>query len=104
MIGIGNVGIAPLLYPWKLSYMTYLYDVNAIEINNFYDRLCSDMIAKSIEVSITKTFLKKLRLHHGVYEWADSGRIIINYGPNMIHLLFKSINPATSIYASNLKY
>ena len=62
------------------------------------------MIAKGIEGSIKKTSLKKLRLHSGVYEWTDAGRLIRNDGPNILYLIFKIINSATSIGVSNLKY
>ena len=67
------------------------------EVQNFYDRVHSDMIAKVIEGSITKISFKKLRLHRREYEWADTGGIIRNYGPTMIYLLLKIINPAKSI-------
>ena len=62
----------------------------------------SDMIAKKIEVSITKTYLKKPRLYRVVYEWTDSGGIINNYG-TFFNFIFKIINPSTSIVVSNLK-
>ena len=62
------------------------------------------MIAKEIQCSITKTYLNKLRICRGVHEWADTGVLIINYGPTMISFLFKSINSATRIGFSNLKY
>ena len=53
---------------------------------NLYDRVHSDMIAKAIQGSITKTYPKKLRIHRGEYELEDSGGIIKNDGPTMIHL------------------
>ena len=31
------------------------------------------MIPKAIKVSITKTYIKKLTLIHGEYEWAENG-------------------------------
>ena len=40
---------------------------NAQELQNLYNRVRPDMIAKAIEGSITKTFLKKLRLKRGEY-------------------------------------
>ena len=40
----------------------------AKEVQNFYDKLHSDMIAKTIECSIIKKSLKKLRLNRGEYE------------------------------------
>ena len=61
------------------------------------------MISKAIVGSITKIYLKKIRLRRGVYEWTDSGGIISNYGHNMIYIIFKSINPGTMIGVSNLK-
>ena len=36
---------------------------NSQEIQNFYGRVRSDMIDKAIDGSITKTQIKKLRLH-----------------------------------------
>ena len=57
---------------------------NAIEIKNLYDREILDMIDKEIEGSITKTYLKKLRIHRGVYEWEDAGGLISNYGSNIL--------------------
>ena len=62
------------------------------------------MIAEAIEGSITKTSLKKLRLHCGVYERTDAGALIINYGTTMIYLILKSIKWATRISDSKLKY
>ena len=61
------------------------------------------MIDKEIEVSVTKTTLKKIRFSQGEYEWTESGGIIRNDGPTMLYLLFKTINPDTSISVSNLK-
>ena len=52
------------------------------------------MIYKTIEVSITKTSLKK---HNYV-------GILSNDVPAMIYLLFKIINPEKRISNSNLKY
>ena len=63
----------------------------------------SYITAKVIEGSITKTSLKKLRLHRGEYKWTDAGGLIRNNGPNMIYLIFKIINPDTRIGVSNLK-
>ena len=51
---------------------------------NIYDRVRSDMIANDIEVSITKTYLNKLRLHCGEYEWTDAGGLKSNDRPTMI--------------------
>ena len=62
------------------------------------------MIAEEIDGSITKTSLKKLRLHHGVYEWKYSGSNINNYVPTMLYLILKSVNSSTKIGVSNLKY
>ena len=61
------------------------------------------MTAKRIEGSITKTSIKKLRIHQGEYEWANARGLMINDGPTMIYLLFKNTNPATSIGVSNLR-
>ena len=62
------------------------------------------MIAKASEELITKTYIKKLRLHHGEYEWTDDGGIVRNYGNTALCLLFKIISIDTSIGVSNLKY
>ena len=51
----------------------------------------------------TKTSLKKLRLHPGLYECTDAGGLVRNYVPTIIYLIFKSINPDTRIGLSNLK-
>ena len=51
-----------------VSDLTKLSGGDAIEMQIFYDRLRLDIIAKAIEVSITKTYHKKLRLRHGEYE------------------------------------
>ena len=61
------------------------------------------MIAKAMEGSITKAYLKKLRLRQGGYAWAEAGGLIRNYGPTIIDLLLKIIKPATRIGVSNLK-
>ena len=62
------------------------------------------MIAKEIEGSITKEFIKKIRLHRGEYKCTDSGGIMISDGTTTNYLLFKIIKPATRIGVSNLKY
>ena len=62
----------------------------------------SDIIAKAVEGSIKKIYLKKLRLDIGVYEWDESRGIIRNYVLTMFCLVFKSIHPATRIGVSNL--
>ena len=62
------------------------------------------MIAKEIDGSITKTFIKKLRLQRREYENKYSGGIISNDGTNMLHLLLKIINTSTRINVPNLKY
>ena len=51
------------------------------------------MTAKAIYVSITKKSLKKIRLHQGEYEWADTGGLIRNDGTTMIYLLYSSSLP-----------
>ena len=62
------------------------------------------MISKAIEVSISKTYLKKIRLHWGEYECYGAEGITQNDEPTMIYLLFKIINPYTRIGVSNPKY
>ena len=62
------------------------------------------MIAKAIDSSITKTSLKKIRLRQGGYQLAETGGLIINYGPTILYLLLKIINIDTRIGVSNLKY
>ena len=37
------------------------------------------------------------------YEWTDDGGLMGNKEPTMIYIIFKSINPATSIGVSKLK-
>ena len=61
------------------------------------------MIAKEIEGSITKTYQKKLRLHHREHSWIDNGGLIRNDVPTMLYLILKSTNPDTIIGVSNLK-
>ena len=61
------------------------------------------MIAKSIEGSITKIYLKTLGIFVGDYEWADNGGLIRNDGPTMLYLPLKIINFDTSIGFSDLK-
>ena len=61
------------------------------------------MIAKAIEVSITKTYTKKFRLHCREYKLTYDGGIISNYGPTVLYLILKIINPATRVGVSNLK-
>ena len=51
-----------------------------------YDRVSSNMLANSIEVSIENASLKKLLLHQGGYEWSYTGGIKSNYRPNRIYL------------------
>ena len=75
-----------------------------IEEQNFFDIVLSDVIYKPIDVSMTNTSVKKLRLHQREYEWADYGGLINNDVPAIIYLLLKSINPETRIGIPNLKY
>ena len=63
-----------------------------------------DIIHKAILGSITKNYVKKHRLHRGEYECSDAGDMIRIYAHTILHLLFKSINPATRIGVSNLEY
>ena len=95
--GIGNVNQI-LSNPLIVSDITQLAGGNKTKIQNFRD------MVRSIEESITKTSLKKLRLHHREYEWTDDGGLIRNDRTTMIYLTFQSINPATRIGVSNLNY
>ena len=52
--------------------------ISAQEVKCFYDKVRSYMIAKEIEVSITKKFLKIIRLHGGEFEWPYAGGITRN--------------------------
>ena len=61
------------------------------------------MTSKSIEGSITKTYINKLRLHCGVYELINYEGIISNDGPNLFYPILKIINPAARFGISNLK-
>ena len=45
---IGNAGNAPCLVPLTVSYLTNLAGSNEIKIQNFYDRVRSDITAKVI--------------------------------------------------------
>ena len=49
--------------PLAVSALQNLAKKNQQEIQNFHDRICSYMIAKAIDGSITKTSLNKLGLH-----------------------------------------
>ena len=60
------------------------------------------MITKAPDVPITKTSPNKIRLQQGEYEWGDTRGLIRKDGPNIIYLLFKSINQDTRISVSNL--
>ena len=105
-MGIGNV-TDRLPIPLIVSPINYFSDKNAnqeTEIQNLYDRVRPDMIDSEIKGSITKTSLKKLRLHHGEYEWTGYGGLVRNDGHNMICLILKIINTDTRIGFSNLKY
>ena len=57
------------------------------------------MIAKVIEVSITKKSLKKLSLHREVYEWTSAWGIIMDDGHTMLYLILKIIKSDTRIGA-----
>ena len=65
--GIGNVDIS-LLVPLTVSYLANLAGGDAVEMQNKYDRVRSNIKAQAIEGSITKIYFKKLRLHHGLYK------------------------------------
>ena len=62
------------------------------------------MISKAIYGSVKKTSLKKIRLHKGEYDWDDAWVLVMNYGPTMLYLILKFINPASRIGVPNLKY
>ena len=102
LTGNGNVGNDVLTNPLIVLYLLNLA-TSAQELQNLYDRVLSDMIAKEIEGPITKEFIKKIRLHRGEYECTDSGGIMMSDGTTMIQLIFKSIKPATRIDVSNFK-
>ena len=62
LLGIGNVENKVLPKPLAVSGIQNLAN-NDREVQNFYDRVHSDMIAKAIEGSIKKNYLKILKLH-----------------------------------------
>ena len=62
LLGIGNVGNIVLKNSLVLSYLQK-FNGDQPQVHNIYARMRSYMISKSNEVSITKTSLKKLRLH-----------------------------------------
>ena len=69
LLGIVNF-IAPLPSPLTASPLTHLSDGRGTQarlINIFFHRVRSDIIVKAIEGSITKIYLKKLRLHRKEY-------------------------------------
>ena len=69
MSEIGNV-IDPLPRPFNVSTLTHLSNNNgnqANDIQHFYDRERSYITENTIEGSITKTSIQKLRLHHREY-------------------------------------
>ena len=61
MLGIRNVGNKVLPNLLVISALQKLD--NDAKGKNIYDKVRSDMISKAIEGSITKKYLKKLRLH-----------------------------------------
>ena len=67
LTGIGNVGNNVLPKPLLASALLNL-STSAQEVNHFYDKVHSYMISKAVEELITKTYIKKLRIHHGEYE------------------------------------
>ena len=103
IIGIGNVGNIALPDPLLVLSLQKL-NGSTQQVQKFYDRVRSDMIAKEIQGSIKNTYLEKLSLHRGVYEWVDTGGIIKNDVTRMLNLIFKSMNSDTRTYVSNLKY
>ena len=104
-MGIGNV-TDPLPIPLIVSPINYFSDKNAnqeTEIQNLYDRVRPDMIDSEIKGSITKTSLKKLRLHHGEYSRTDAGGIIRNGGPTMLYLVLNSSTKLQGLVFQTLK-
>ena len=99
---IGNVDKV-LPYPLEVSDLNNLSSGDAKEIVNLYEREHSKMVAKEIEDLITKPSLKKIRINRKEYQWKDAAGPTSSGGPTMIYLLFKNINPTTSIGVSNLK-
>ena len=81
-----------------------MIELKQLKYKLFLGRVCSDMIVKEIVGSITKTSLKKLRLHLREFEWKYAGGPISNDVPTIIELIFKTINTSTIISVSNLKY
>ena len=69
--------------PLIVSYLQNLYG-SAHQVQSFHDRVRSYMIAKAIEGLIENISLKEISIHLGKYEWADTGGLLSNYGPNMI--------------------
>ena len=62
LLGIENT-VDPLPSPLTLSHLTQLSNgtqTQSVETFYLFDRMCSDTIAKTIEVSITKTFSRDL--------------------------------------------
>ena len=103
LLGIRSVANDVLPNHLELSYLQKLAG-DTEQVHDFYYRVISYMIAKLIEVSITNTSFKKIRIHQKEYEWSEARSLISNYGPTMIYILFKSINPNTRIGISTLKY
>ena len=89
--------------PSQVLALQNLASVYEHEIVSFHNRIHSDMTSKKIEVSITDTSLKKLGIHRKEYEWEKSRGLIRSDVPTVIHLLFKIVNPTSSIGVSNLK-
>ena len=88
LLVIGNVNI-PFPNPLVVTALQNLL-INTWVGGVFYDMVLLYMITKSIEGSITKASLKKLRLRRREYEWADAWGIIMNDGSTMICLIFKA--------------
>ena len=102
LLGIRSVANDVLPNHLELSYLQKLAG-DTEQVHDFYYRVISYMIAKLIEVSITNTSFKKIRIHQKEYEWSEARSLISNYGPTMICLIFKKINPSKRIGVSNIK-
>ena len=100
VIGIVYQVLSGLL---QVSDIKNLESGDAQEVVDFNDRVFSDIIAKAILGSITKTSLQRLGLHQKKYEWGDSRGIIRSDGPTMLYILLKIIKPATRTGVSILK-
>ena len=64
--GLAGIGIFGNALPKTLIVSDVLnLATSTQQVQNFHEKVRSDMIAKSIECSIKKTYLKKLSIHRG---------------------------------------